>query len=118
MVLVVEWGKDIPKQFNEQIFVIDEDDETTTPKFIPCESLRCVSTPQAYKFDLLNAKYLEAFEKEIGTYGSRYTNMMMVEIGVKLHFAAGSDENIKLTIKDDLEMFKAYPKADKDKWLK
>ena len=61
---------------------------------------------------------IHAFEKEIGIHGSHYTNTMMVELGVKLHFAAGSDKNIKLTTKDDLEMFKAYLKSDKDTWLK
>ena len=50
--------------------------------------------------------------------GSSYTNTMMVELGERLYFAAGSDKNIKLTTKDDLEMFKAYLKADKDSWLK
>ena len=104
--------------YNEQIFVIDEDDETTTSKFIPRETLRRVSTPQAYNFKLLDEKYHEAFEKEIGIHGSHYTNTMMVELGIKLHFAAGSDKNIKLTTKDDLEMFKAYLKSDKDTWLK
>ena len=104
--------------YNEQIFVIDEDDETTTSKFIPRETLRRVSTPQAYNFKLLDEKYHEAFEKEIGIHGSHYTNTMMVELGVKLHFAAGSDKNIKLTTKDDLDMFKAYLKSDKDTWLK
>ena len=104
--------------YNEQIFVIDEDDETTTSKFIPRETLRRVSTPQAYNFKLLDEKYHEAFEKEIGIHGSHYTNTMMVELGVKLQFAAGSDKNIKLTTKDDLEMFKAYLKSDKDTWLK
>lgn len=104
--------------YNEQIFVIDEKDETTTTQFIPRETLRRVSTPQAYRFDLLLEKYKEAFDKEIGIYGSHYTNTMMVELGVRLHFAAGSDKNIKLTTKDDLEMFKAHLKADKNNWLK
>lgn len=104
--------------YNEQIFVINKDDETTTQKYIPRETLRRVSTPQAYRFDLLDSKYHEAFEKKIGIYGSSYTNTMMVELGVTLHFAAGSDRNIKLTTKDNLEMFKAYLKLDKDNWLK
>lgn len=104
--------------YNEQIFVIDKDDELTTSAYIPRETLRRVSTPQAYKFDLLNSKYHEAFERKIGIYGSHYTNTMMVELGVKLHFATGSDKNIKLTTKDDLEIFKAYLKMDKDNWLK
>ncbi|MCF0154051.1 IspD/TarI family cytidylyltransferase [Megasphaera sp.] len=104
--------------YNEQIFIINPDDSSTTKQYIPRETLRRVSTPQAYRFDLLDEKYHEAFEKEIGIYGSSYTNTMMVELGVTLHFAAGSDKNIKLTTKDDLELFKAYLKADKDAWLK
>lgn len=94
--------------YNEQIFVISQDDPNTTTEFIPRETLRRVSTPQAYNFELLDSKYHEAFEKEIGIYGSHYTNTMMVELGVRLHFAAGSDKNIKLTTPDDLEMFKGY----------
>ncbi len=92
--------------YNEQIFVVDKENEATTTQYIPRETLRRVSTPQAYKFDLLDRKYHEAFEKEIGIYGSSYTNTMMVELGERLYFAAGSDKNIKLTTKDDLEMFK------------
>lgn len=94
--------------YNEQIFVINPEDQTTTLQYIPRETLRRVSTPQGYRFDLLAQKYHEAFEKGIGIYGSSYTNTMMVELGVPLHFAAGSDKNIKLTTQDDLEMFKAY----------
>lgn len=102
--------------YNEQIFVVD--DEKSTVKYIPRETLRRVSTPQAYKFGLLDSKYHEAYEKGIGIYGSSYTNTMMVELGIRLYFAAGSDKNIKLTTKDDLEMFKAYLRSDKDNWLK
>lgn len=104
--------------YNEQIFIINKEDETTTKEYIPRETLRRVSTPQAYRFDMLDKRYHEAFEQGIGIYGSSYTNTMMVELGETLHFAAGSDKNIKLTTKDDLELFKAYLKADKDSWLK
>lgn len=94
--------------YNEQIFVISKDNPDTTTQYIPRETLRRVSTPQAYIFNLLDEKYHEAFSKKIGIYGSSYTNTMMVELGVRLYFAAGSDKNIKLTTKDDLEIFKAY----------
>lgn len=105
--------------YNEQIFVVSKDDETTTTQYIPRETLRRVSTPQGYQFRLLDDKYHEAFEKGIGIHGSSYTNTMMVELGVRLHFAAGSDKNIKLTTKDDLEMFKGYlSKEDRQDWLK
>ena len=114
-----EYGNAVTSMpYNEQIFVVSEEDETTTTQFIPRETLRRVSTPQAYRFSLLDEKYHEAFEKEIGIYGSHYANTMMVELGVRLHFAAGSDKNIKLTTKDDLEMFKGYLSRDKNNWLK
>lgn len=102
--------------YNEQIFVID--DELSTTKYIPRETLRRVSTPQAYQYAKLNKAYHEAFEKGIGIGPSSYANTMMVELGERLYFAAGSDRNIKLTTKDDLEMFKAYLKVERDSWLK
>ena len=94
--------------YNEQIFVVNAEDPATTTEYIPRETLRRVSTPQAYRYGLLESKYREAFEKGIGIYGSSYTNTMMVELGVRLHFAAGSDKNIKLTTPDDLAIFKGY----------
>ena len=114
-----EFGNGVTSMpYNEQIFVIDEECPNTTKQYIPRETLRRVATPQAYRFDKLDWAYHEAFEKEIGIYGTSYTNTMMVELGETLHFAAGSDKNIKLTTKDDLEMFKGYLKMDKDNWLK
>lgn len=98
--------------YNEQIFLID--DEISTIKYIPRETLRRVATPQAYKFNLLYNKYQEAFEKKVGIYGSSYTNTMMVELGVRLYFSAGSDKNIKLTTPGDLAIFEAMlEKRDK-----
>ena len=91
--------------YNEQIFIID--DEISTTRYIPRETLRRVATPQCYKYKLLYEKYKEAFEKEIGIYGSSYTNTMMVELGVRLYFAKGSDRNIKLTTPGDLEIFQS-----------
>lgn len=102
--------------YNEQIFVAD--DEVSTVRYIPRESLRRVSTPQAYKYGRLDQAYHDAFEKGVGIYGSAYTNTMMVELGERLYFAGGSDKNIKITTKDDLELFKAYLKMEKDNWLK
>ena len=102
--------------YNEQIFIID--DEISTTRYIPRETLRRVSTPQAYWFGKLDRCYHEAFEKGIGIYGSSYTNTMMAEMGERLYFAAGSEKNIKLTTKDDLDLFKAYLRAKDDSWLK
>lgn len=98
--------------YNEQIFVAD--DEISTVKYIPRETLRRVATPQAYRFGKLDWAYHEAYEKEIGIHGSSYTNTLMVELGERLYFANGSDKNIKLTTEDDLVLFKAYLRSRND----
>lgn len=102
--------------YNEQIFVVD--DELSTTKYIPRETLRRVSTPQAYTYGKLSRAYKKAFAEDIGLQGGTYANTLMVELGERLYFAAGSEKNIKLTTKDDLELFKAYMKMEKDNWLK
>lgn len=104
--------------YNEQIFLVDNDNPATTSRYIPRETLRRVATPQAYAFDKLDWAYHEAFERGIGIFGSAYTNTMMVELGERLFFAKGSDKNIKLTTKDDLELFKGYITKKDDEWLK
>lgn len=112
-----EYGNAVTSMpYNEQIFKIY--DEKSTREYIPRDTLRRVSTPQAYKFGKLLTSYKKAFAENIGIGPSSYTNTMMVELGETLYFAAGSDKNIKLTTKDNLEMFKAFLKMDKDDWLK
>ena len=102
--------------YNEQIFVIDEKDQSTTKKFIPRETLRRVSTPQAYHFGELLDAYEKAFAEGIGIAGSHYTNTMMVELGKTLHFAVGSDKNIKLTTPENLEIFEALLACSNKEW--
>ena len=105
--------------YNEQIFLADEaDGERSTVRYIPRERLRRVSTPQAYQYGKLLWAYREAFARGVGIHGSAYTNTMMVDLGERLYFAAGSEKNLKLTTKDDLDLFKAYLKSDKAQWLK
>lgn len=94
--------------YYEQIFIKDKENPNITNKYIPRENLRKVSTPQAYKYDRLYTKYKEAFSKKIGISNSSYTNTMMTDLGVTLHFASGSDKNLKLTTQENLETFKAY----------
>lgn len=102
--------------YNEQIFVVD--DEISTTKYIPRETLRRVATPQAYRYGKLYRAYQKAFAEGIGIQAGTYANTLLVELGQRLYLAAGSEKNIKLTTKDDMELFKAYMKMDRDTWLK
>lgn len=96
--------------YNEQIFL--KATEETTKEYIDRNTIRRVSTPQAYRFKKLAWAYDQASKDKVGMTDSSYTNTMMVELGETLYFAAGSDKNIKLTTTDDLELFKAYLKMN------
>lgn len=102
--------------YNEQIFV--SGDGVSTTQYIPRDTLRRVSTPQAYRYDKLLWAYEKAFSEGIGIQASTYANTLMTDLGERLYFAAGSDKNIKLTTKDDFGLFKTYMKMEKDGWLK
>ena len=102
--------------YNEQIF--KKLDDYTTREYIVRDTLRRVQTPQAYKFGKLLWAYEKAFAEDIGIKGSSYANTMMVDLGETLHFASGSDRNIKITTVDDIELFKALLAAKKSDWLK
>lgn len=104
--------------YNEQIFVVDEEDESQTKKFIPRETVRRVSSPQAFRFGRLDEIYHKAFDEGRGIEASTYSDTLMVDYGEKLYFAAGSDKNIKIVTKRDLELFMSFLKIDKDIWLK
>lgn len=102
--------------YNEQIFVT-EDGETTT-QYVPRDTLRRVSTPQAYKYEKLLWAYEKAFAESIGIQASTYANTLMVELGERLHFAAGSDRNIKLTTTEDIDIFMALLHTKRPDWMR
>lgn len=76
--------------YNEQIFVAR--DVESTSQYIPRDTLRRVSTPQAYKFEKLLWAYEKAFAEGIGIQASTYANTLMVDLGEQLYFAAGSEK--------------------------
>lgn len=102
--------------YNEQIFIVK--DEKSTEKYIPRETLRRISTPQAYKLSKLFDCYEKAKKTGVGFSSSSYTNTMMVDLGETLYLAKGSDKNIKLTTKDDLQIFMGFIQGGETGYLK
>ena len=104
--------------YNEQLFLINPKKQSTTKEYIFRDSVMRVLTPQAYRFDDLLAAYEEARSKRISMDSDSYTDTMMTNLGYTLHFAIGSEKNIKISSEDDLELFKVYLHQEKDVWLK
>lgn len=104
--------------YNEQIFVIDSENEETTKEYVVRETIRRVSTPQAYNATMIIDLYKRAFLEEKGISGSSYADTLMTEYGQSVFYSMGSDKNIKIIDQDDLNLFKAFLQKENANWLK
>ena len=69
------------------------------------QTLAMTQTPQAFPIGRLADAHRTTLER--GIVNSVASCTMMIELGETVHFSIGSETNIKLTTKDDLEIFKA-----------
>ena len=103
--------------YNEQIFVVD-DDMTTTSEYVVRETIRRVSTPQAYRTATILELYDKAFQENRCIGGSSYVDTLMTDYGHKIYYAMGSDKNIKIINQEDLNLFKSILRKENDDRLK
>lgn len=65
-------------------------------------SVMRVQTPQAYRYDLISNLYSKAHEK--GVSDSIYANTLFLEFGGEIFFSKGSETNLKVTSRKDLDI--------------
>lgn len=85
-------------------------------QIIPRDELARTQTPQAFPLGKLVWAHKTALER--GITNSTATCTLMIELGEKVHFCAGSEKNVKITTTEDIEIFKALLMAKKDEWIK
>ena len=93
-----------------------QDDGCSSVMTIPREQLFRTQTPHTFTLKKLIWAYGEAQKRAIT--GSVAPCTLMRELGETIYFSHGSEKNLKITTKDDLELFKCYLKMEKDTWLK
>lgn len=80
-------------------------DKIESEKQISRDLLVRTQTPQSFYFKDLYEMHLEAKEK--GIENSVASCTLAIELGRKVYFSLGSEKNIKITVLDDLDIFKA-----------
>lgn len=96
--------------------MLQTDDGKTSSASFPRENLKRTQTPQGFKLkDICNLQR-EAIEK--GILNSVASCTLMIELGKKVYFSAGSEKNIKLTTIEDIDIFKSLLATKKSEWLK
>ncbi|MCR4734992.1 MAG: 2-C-methyl-D-erythritol 4-phosphate cytidylyltransferase [Treponema sp.] len=99
-----------------EVVYYSDDDGMSSQKSLPRENLYRTQTPHTYTLGKLLWAHAQAKEKNITNTAASCG--LMSELGEKIYFSKGSEENLKITTVDDLMIFKALLHTKKDNWLK
>lgn len=67
-----------------------------------------ITCPYAFKYGFVKGIYKEAIEKDLLDKVEPHTTTLMQYMGYKLYLSYGDQTNIKITTKEDVELFKGY----------
>lgn len=67
-----------------------------------------IACPQSFRFQYICDIYEEAIEKNLLSKVEPHTTSLMYLMGETLHLSYGDQSNIKITTKEDLDMFEGY----------
>ena len=96
--------------------MIQTEDGVISSGSYPRDKLKRTQTPQAFRIGDICDLHRRALEA--GITNSVASCTLMIEMGEKIYFSAGSEKNIKLTTVEDIDIFKALLAAKRSEWLK
>lgn len=83
-------------------------------KAINRESFMTLAAPQSFRYEVITNLYRQIEEKNLfETVEEHHTTVFMAELGIPLYFSKGSHTNIKITTKEDIDLFLGYLLAKK-----
>lgn len=80
-------------------------------KNINRETFMTLSAPQSFLYKIITDIYQQVEEKKMFDYVEAHTPAFMAELGIPVYFSKGSHSNIKITTKEDIELFLGYQLA-------
>lgn len=85
-----------------------DDPENYSDIYIDRDTVACMSSPHAFKYGFIKDMYDEAIETGVINEVEPHTTTLMYKMGKRIYFAKGSQTNVKITRKEDLELFEGY----------
>ena len=77
-------------------------------KYIDRDTIAVMNTPHAFQYGFIKDMYEEAVRTGVIDTVEPHTTTLMYAMGKKIFFSKGSQSNIKITRKEDLEIFEGY----------
>lgn len=82
-------------------------DEMST-KYIDRDTVACMNSPHTFKYSLITEIYDKAISTGIIDEVEPHTTTLMYKLGIPIFFSKGTQTNIKITTKEDLDLFEGY----------
>lgn len=82
-------------------------------KAINRETFMTLAAPQSFKYSVITDIYRQVEKKHMFDYVEAHTPAFMAELGIPIYFSKGSHTNIKITEKEDVDLFLGYLLAKK-----
>lgn len=86
----------------------NEADPEMTNEWFDRDSIVCLKNPHSVRYGLIRDMYREAIETGLIDRVKPYTTTLMFHMGIPIYLSKGSQMNIKITKKEDLELFEAF----------
>lgn len=84
------------------------DSENYTDEYIDRNSVAIMNTPHAFKYGFIDDLYWEAIGTGMIDKVEPHTTTLMYAMNKPIYFSYGSQMNIKITRKEDLDLFEGY----------
>jgi 4-diphosphocytidyl-2-methyl-D-erithritol synthase len=79
------------------------------------DTFKVLAAPQSFLYKNIVSIYEEVNKRDLLNKIEPHTTAIMTELGIPIYFSKGSQTNIKITTKEDLELFTGYVLAQKFK---
>lgn len=91
------------------------DDEVSSTKWVDRDQIMQLNSPQCFQFGYVDQLYYEAEQKGLLNEVEPHTTSLMYRMGRTIYFSKGNQSNIKITTKEDLDLFEGYVLMKKSK---
>ena len=101
-------GKTLEEIKNEIDILSNGAVEMISNEYIDRDTIAVMNTPHAFKYGFIVSMYKEAVKTGVINTVEPHTTTLMYAMEKKIYFSYGSQNNIKITKKEDLELFEGY----------
>lgn len=86
----------------------NEENPEMTDKWFDRDSIVCLKNPHSLRYGLIREIYRNAVDSGLINKVKPYTTTLMFHMNIPIYLSMGSQMNIKITKKEDLELFEAF----------